>query len=499
MQIADTPDPVERLIKDEGRNFAVKNKRWFLVCLAMTQFGFFYNVSAVTALQKPVQDVLNINEFQYSLIILAQGLPNLFVPILTGVVIDRYGASLGLAAGMFFGLIGQLLLTFAVFSNHYYLFLLGTILCYMGVEILFLGKNKMIRIWCKDNEIPGVTSISIFIQSVAVILCDVTYPTIYSYTGSLGLPFAIGLGVCSISLLFGTLKINLHQRYLKCAHNQKLFQEPPKLMDSIRAMKKFPLLYWVVMAGACITLGAYTATKAFESKFLMITFQFPVEQAGFILASGLVGSGVFGPLAGILLDRTGKLSKGFMISTFTVMAGITLNAMLPECERCLTPTIPFIMMVLGSAVRGIVVISSVMRLVPPKNVGFAMSLLSTMTAIVNVSWPPVAGAISQATIDQYKYYWVFVANASLAAVGFSLAIITHLMDIFSLKRLQKVLPGSKNASFYSVEGLFEGASFHEPKLAALAENDDKSPTMGRSWTEHMTESTLARPKSSVHM
>ena len=459
--MTDSPDPVETLIKDEGRTFAVKNKRWFLICLAMTQFGFYYNVSAVTAIQKPVQDVLNINEFQYSLIILAQALPNLFVPILTGVVIDRYGASLGLGVGMFFGVIGQLLLTIAVFWTHYYMFLVGTIMCYIGVEVLFLGKSKMVRMWCKDNEVPGVTSISIFIQSIAIILCDVTYPTIYSYSGSLGLPFAIGLGVCSISLLFGTLKIFLHQNYLKRAHNQKQFQELPKIMDSIRAMKKFPLLFWIVAFASCISYSGYNATKAFESKFLMISFYFNIEQAGLILASGLVGSGVFGPLAGILLDRTGKLSKGMMIATFTILVGILLNAILPECERCLTPTVPYMLMVLGSAVRGIVVISSAMRLVPPKNVGFAMSLLSTTMAIMNVGWPPVAGAIAQVTIDEYKYYWVFLANAVLGVIGFALAITAHILDLFGSRKLQNIMPGSKHASLFSV---FEG-NMPEPSIA----------------------------------
>lgn len=478
---------LDKLINDGGRAFRTKNKRWFLICLAMTQLGFFYNVQAPTALQKPLQEVLHINEFEYSLIILAQSLPNIGLPIIIGMLIDKYGASIGLAAGMFFGMAGQGLLTVAIYTVNFPLFLFGTIMCYIGVELLFLGKSKMVRLWYKDNEIPGITSVSIFIQSLGIILCDVSYPTIYTQSNSLGLPFAIGLGICTISLLFGTLKIGLHQKYMSQATKLATTPEHHSLSETWKSVKSYPILFWVITAASALSFGAYNATKAFESKFLIISFQFKVNEAGYILASGLVASGIVGPMAGVLLDKTGKLAKGMIVSAIIILVGIVLNANLPECEKCLTPTIPFMLMVLGSSVRGIVAISSAMRLIPHKNIGMALALLTMMSAVVNVSYPPIAGAISQATIDEHKYYWVFMTNALVCVVGVTLAFLAHIMDMRGSKKLQYAQAVGKHSSFYSVEGMVE-RSIHDPNLKGINETDEEND-LDRSKTEHAFKST----------
>lgn len=473
----------KNILNSEGNAYREATKRSFIICLALTQLGFFYNVQAVTALQKPLQEVLSINEFQYSLIILAQSLPNIGLPIIIGIVIDRYGASLGLSVGMFFGVVGQLLLTIAIYSRHYVLFLIGTIMCYIGVELLFLGKSKMVRLWYKDSEIPGVTSVSIFIQSMGVILCDVTYPTIYASSNDLGLPFAIGLGACSVSLVAGTIQIFQHQKYLSLSPSLTANQEHQSLRETWNAVKSFPALFWIVTLTSATSYGAFNATKAFESKFLMISFNFTIDKAGLILASGLVATGIFAPLAGIVLDKTGKLAKGTIIAAITILIGIIINAALPECDRCLTPTIPFMLMVLGSGVRGIVIISSCLRLVPPNHVGVALAMLTCIVSSVNVGYPPVAGAIAQATIKEYKYFWVFVANSVVAVVGVCLAISVHVLDMKGSRKLQNndFRTVSRHASYFAIDNFVE-RSIHDPNIKGLT-LDDSGTALLRSKTE----------------
>ena len=437
---------------DSASTFRERMKWWFLLIMTITQFSFIFNMTSIQALQYQFQQDLDINEMGYSRILQVISIPGIIFPIVAGILADYYGASVVVAIAILAGTIGQLLLTIGIFASSYGCILAGFFIQQSGLEIEYLCKNKIIRMWFNDHEISRANSVMIVAALISMFACVILYPSIYELSDSLNLSYTIGSVISIISLIAGVAQIFFHERYIRL--DRQFMTETTDRNLSLRSVKNLPKAFWIVCIATGVGVGGLLNAKAYESKFLQTKFNYSVDRAGVLLSYGVVASGVVSSIGGFLMDKFGRLPF-FMLAAFILTElGIFGNIIIPQCDQCVTPIIPLLLLNMGQGIVFIVGISSIMRIVKAKFMGVSMAIFSTTISIFQliVSW--VCGDIAQKTYDESGYKWVFVTDVSFVALAVLLAVVLQIVDWRGTKQLQYVM-SSQDDSKSSVVALLD--------------------------------------------
>lgn len=420
--------------KGQG-SFAEKYRWYFLIIAALTSFGPAFNVGSVSTLQVQFQNYLHLDELEYAHIAQVSAIPGFFVPVLMGTIGDYYGPVVPVAIGLIFSFCGQLFVTLAVTTKSFPLLFLGAACKHASSESMGLGRNKMIRMWFKDNQIGKVTGMLLVSGSIGTMACDIFYPTVYESTQSLAIPYIIGTGVLSISMVTGAIMIYMYKRLVQV---DDLQEEQGVRHLSIREIKYFPKVFFFLVIASVISMISFHNTKMYESKFLQTRFGFRVSQAGYILCVGLIFSGISGPLTGFLMDAYGSRTMFLIGSIGIATLGVFGNAALPSCDQCFLPIIPLICMSLGNGMKHVIVLNSIMMLIKVKNIGIAVAIFSTTSSCTSLVFSWVNGYIAHKTIKQHGYFWVYICNTLLGCIAMMLALIAHMADSKSGRNLQRI-------------------------------------------------------------
>ena len=211
----------------------------------------------------------------------------------------------------------------------------------------------------------------------------------------------------------------------------------------------------------------------YESKFLQTRFHFSVGTAGVILSVGLAASAIFNPIAGLWMDKAGRLPLFMMGSLVFMNAGVAGNTLIPSCDRCFLPIIPLIAMSFASSMVGIANSSGIMRIIDRKSLATSFALSSVVYSIVHSLIPRLDGLIAEATYDEYGYQWVFTVNVGLGIIAFVLAAILNIADWRGAQKLQHVMSSSRRASTDIAPVLEESNDVSAPENA-LGTSEDPS-------------------------
>ncbi|KYQ92230.1 hypothetical protein DLAC_07077 [Tieghemostelium lacteum] len=127
-------------------------KALIVFLIANLGFGLQVAYSSPVALSRTFYDVMNISEEQYGLLFTFYSLPNVFMVIIGGILIDIIGTS---KVSMFFcGLAAFACIITAVSMPHYSIMLLSRFLLGSGGEILLACATTMVPIWFDAKEVP---------------------------------------------------------------------------------------------------------------------------------------------------------------------------------------------------------------------------------------------------------------------------------------------------------------------------------------------------------
>ena len=250
--------------------FQDRMKWWLLGIIMISNFAVVFNLASLSPLQLQFQKDLDISEIGYSRILQILSLPGLIFPLFAGVIADYYGASLGVGAGLSLGLLGQLLITFGVFTASYWCVLGGFFIENTGYNFNTLSKNKIIRMWFNDNELSRANSFLMISSTVSTLLCDVAYPNLYQIYHTLRVPYSVGSVISAISLAAGVVLILIHKKLQRLKKKDAGGSQARHL--SLKSIKDLPKTYWLVSIAAILGMNPFTNAKSYESKFLQTQF-----------------------------------------------------------------------------------------------------------------------------------------------------------------------------------------------------------------------------------
>jgi len=166
-------------------------------------------------------------ETYFNLLYTMYSIPNIFLPIIGGGAVDKYGAWQSLVAFCTFMCVGQFIFALGVSCKSWAVMLLGRAVFGIGGESLYTAKSVLISSWFPDNQIALAFGIGMSIGRLGTVIANILSPVM---ANSVNLEFAIwvGFGVSLLSLLtslaVGYLDEKLERR-LRKAHTSQLLSQ----------------------------------------------------------------------------------------------------------------------------------------------------------------------------------------------------------------------------------------------------------------------------------
>ena len=107
---------------------------------------------------------MNITDPQFGLLQSIYSWPNTVLPLFGGVLIDSFGIRKSMILFMSFVALGQVIYTFGLAQQSYYLSLLGRCTFGLGGESLNVSSLAMIALWFKGKELAFAMGIVICVS-----------------------------------------------------------------------------------------------------------------------------------------------------------------------------------------------------------------------------------------------------------------------------------------------------------------------------------------------
>lgn len=121
-------------------NLHSTNIKWLaLVFITLYTTGCYYCFDNPAAIQSQLQEQLSISVTQYASLYSVYSLPNLFLPVLGGILVDKLGLRIGSLLFMTFTALGQLIFALGGYHLSYKTMIIGRFIYGVGNESLYFS------------------------------------------------------------------------------------------------------------------------------------------------------------------------------------------------------------------------------------------------------------------------------------------------------------------------------------------------------------------------
>lgn len=132
-------------------------------------------------------------------------------------------------------------------------------------------------------------------------------------------------------------------------------------------------------------------------------------------------SAVLSPILGLIIDKIGKRAIFITLSSFLVAISCFICAVLPYgTEPDYSCLLPLILVGFGYSIYASALWSSIPYIVPPRTIGSAFGLATSIQATGLVIAPLVVGVLEGATPNRYVTTYVFLGTLSLIGMAFNI-------------------------------------------------------------------------------
>jgi MFS family permease len=157
-----------------------------LVCAAA--FGSYYSFETPSVLHNAMLRHYGFTdptqfEFYFSLIYSLYALPNMALPLVGGLLSDKFGNRAIMLSVATLVLLGSGIETTSYFTKNMTLFLVGRFIFGCGSETLYVCSSVVISKWFKGQELALAMAINLSLSKLATVVTDWTSPLLYRRIG----------------------------------------------------------------------------------------------------------------------------------------------------------------------------------------------------------------------------------------------------------------------------------------------------------------------------
>jgi MFS family permease len=351
--------------------------RWFvLVVVSLTMFGNYYVYDCIAPIADLLSKQLGFSDANIGLLQAIYSIPNVFMVLIGGYIVDRIGTRKGIFIFGVLCLLGSIL---TVLSGRLALMAAGRLVFGLGAESLIVAVTTAIAKWFRGKELSFAFGINLMIARLGTWLAQNSPSWAHSAYSNWRSPLYI-------SVVFATFCVTGAVVYwameVYAEKNFEVGQAGSTDKVVLRDIFKFGLSYWYIVALCVVFYSGIFPFETFAIKFFMEAHGTSRELGGF-LVSILTAFTMFGtPVFGLFVDRLGKRA-------LLMMLGSTL-------------LIPVYLMMAYTKIS---------LYVPMAMMGVAFSLIPA------VMWPSVAYIVDQSKLGTAYGLMTMIQNIGLAGLN----------------------------------------------------------------------------------
>ncbi len=350
-----------------------------LVFVSLAMFGNYYVYDCIAPIADLLAKQLGFSDANIGLLQAIYSIPNVFMVLIGGVVVDRIGIRKSI---FIFGALCFLGSIITALSGALPVMAAGRLVFGLGAESLIVAATTAVAKWFRGKELSFAFGMNLMIARFGTWLAQ-NSPTwakfaYSSWRGPLLIAIVFG-ALCVVgAVLYWIFESQAERRY---ALGQAGATDKVVLAD----IGAFGVSYWYIVALCIVFYSAIFPFETFAIKFFMEAHHTSRELGGF-LVSILTAFTMFGtPLFGLFADKVGKRSLLMMFGSLLL--------------------IPVYLMMAYTGVT---------LYVPMAMMGIAFSLIPA------IMWPSVAYIVDQSKLGTAYGLMTMIQNIGLA--GFNLLI-----------------------------------------------------------------------------
>jgi MFS family permease len=422
--------------------------RWSaLLAMSVAMYGSYYAFDAIGPLAPLLSRQLHFSDSQIGLLQASYSLPNVFILLAAGLIIDRFGAKNSL---LFFSALVFGGLVVGALSPRIEVMALGRLILGIGAESFAMATHVAIARWFLRGELSlafGVRTSFARLGSMSAQTSPTWAARAYTHWQW---PLFISVGFGAFCLIGAALYWIVDWRGEK---RYELGVPEHKGKFVLADVFKFNRSFWLLAALCIAFYGCIFPFQTFGQKFLIDARGTTPQSASLLIAMEPLFSMLFMPFFGHLVDRYGKRTLFMM---FGSMLLVPVFLMLGYTR--IPPVIPLAMMGVAFALVPAVLWMSIVFVVDRSRLGFASAIVDAIQQVglvavnlligtSNDRW--LAGAANPA--GYHPGLWFFTVLAVLAvSCAFVLRRVeagpcAHGLDTITADAPARVAPASGRA------------------------------------------------------
>src|SRR5438309_6781262 len=396
--------PEKALMTEAARPEPSRVYRWIvLFVVSLTMFGNYYVYDCIAPIADLLVKQLGFSDANIGLLQAIYSIPNVFMVLIGGYVVDRIGTRKGIFIFGTLCLLGSIL---TVLSGRLGLMAAGRLVFGLGAESLIVAVTTAIAKWFRGKELSFAFGINLTISRLGTWLAQNSPTWAHSAYTNWRSPLVI-------SVLFATFCVTGAVVYWAMeVYAEKHFavgQAGSTDKVVLKDIFKFGVSYWYIVALCIVFYSAIFPFETFAIKFFMDAHGTSRQLGGF-LVSILTAFTMFGtPAFGLFVDRLGKRA---LLMMFGSMLLIPVYLMMAYTN--VTLYVPMAMMGVAFSLIPAVMWPSVAYIVDQLKLGTAYGLMTMIQNIglaglnLLVGWANDYGHASAQNPTGYRLgMWIF--------------------------------------------------------------------------------------------
>jgi MFS family permease len=379
-------------------------------------FGNYYIYDSISPLADILNKQLGFSDSHIGLLNAIYSIPNIFMVLIGGIIIDRFGTKKSLFLFALLCLVGA---GVTALRGEVATMAAGRLIFGLGAESMIVAVNSAVAKWFWGKELSFAFGLNLTLARLGsfAALNSPSWASAYydSWQGPLLIATGAGVVCLAAAAVYWLLEARADERYRLGGAGQT---EKVKFAEGFR----FGISYWFIVA-LCVTFySGIFPFQTFAIKFFVEAHQVDRETAGFLSSMLTLFAMICTPLFGLLVDHVGKRSL-FMILGSVLLVPVYLIMAYSD----VTLYLPMAMMGTAFSLIPAVMWPSVAYVVESNRLGTAYGLMTMMQNIGLAAFNLVIGAandFAQASISNPQGYalgmWIF---SSLGFVGLLFAFL----------------------------------------------------------------------------
>lgn len=396
--------------------------RWYILSLSsFIIFGVYFAYDVPAALNLELHEYLGYDNenFQYYIQVLysVYSIPNLFLPLLGGLLVDRWGNRVLLLITAFAVTVGQGIFTLGLFLKSARLAYIGRFVLGVGGESLGVVQSTISYNWFADKELGLAIGINVLVGRIGSVLNDIITPWLGAI-GGVTIASTIGTLICFMSL-FCSIILSRIERFFPLSSTSSSSQavDSPKKEHTF-SLRAFTSGFWLLCLLIILIEGPMVPFNNIHAELLSSRF---FKEGEHTLAAQIMFlpdtlSAILIPPLGAVVDRFGMRAR-FLIFCASSLAFIHLVLMTtPTTSNVSSFHVYPLLFLLGIAYAIAVILYTCIPLViaDPSQAGTAFGISTTAWNIASFIYPLIVAELASKDPNFISSEFFFLLNSCVA-------------------------------------------------------------------------------------